>query len=277
MSKVLVRLDRIQLCCRAPQGRKPPALEGFKVTADSFVRSQTTVKTYARVRRYKSTRNDTKLFWQYQPLAAWLKPWKITIVADDKTGLAYEDIENVLRHCRFYRFLVIEVAIDFSPFTRVNAEFVRRHVLFGKSRRAHRDNDQVLYWGARKSDKFVRCYYKETLDCFRVEVELHSKLLKREGITTLNEFDGLPDAIYPGHFHFVKVDWRRLKQHLRLRRDGRALFTGAKLRASSLSRLRRYLRRHRIPNLHRFLVPLGLNERVDRALTKWIRHFRDIS
>jgi hypothetical protein len=133
--------------------------------------------------------------------------------------------------------------------------------------------NHFLYWGGRKSDKFVRCYKKKELACYRVEVELHSKLLKREQILTLNDFDGIPDAIYPRHFQLVDVDWRRLKQHLGRKRHGRDLIAGAQLRAASLSRLRRYLRRNGVANVHRFFVPLAINDEIDRAFTRWIRNF----
>jgi hypothetical protein len=131
-----IQVDRVQLVSGAPQGRKPPTLRDFAVTRDSFVRSQTNIKTYARCRQYQSTINDTKVYWQYERQKPWLKPWKITLVADDSTGLTYEQIETVVAHCRHYRFLIIEVAIDFSPSTGVSREFVRRHTVFGKSRRA---------------------------------------------------------------------------------------------------------------------------------------------
>jgi hypothetical protein len=134
--------------------------------------------------------------------------------------------------------------------------------------------DRVLYWGGRKSDKLVRCYYKKELARYRVEVELHSQLLKREQISILDEFEGIPDAVFPRHFQFVEVNWRRLKRHLLRKRNGHALIAGAQLRAASLSRLRRYLRRHRIVNFHRFLVPLAINDKIDRALTRWIRDFQ---
>ncbi len=138
MHNVTVKIDRVQVVSWAQQGRKPPLLKGFAITRDSFVRSQTNIKTYARCRQYRSTIDDTKIYWQYERQKSWLKPWKVTMVADDKTGLSYEQIDNVLGHCRFYRFLIIEVAIDFGPSTGVNRQFVRRHAVFGKSRRAQR-------------------------------------------------------------------------------------------------------------------------------------------
>ncbi len=277
MHDLIVRLDRVQIVSWAPQGRKPPSLEGFAITRDSFVRSQTNIKTYARCRQYQSAINDTKIYWQYDRQKCWLKPWKITIVADDKAGLSYADIGNVLNHCRFYRFLIVEVALDFNVSTGVNRDFVRRCAVFGKSRRARRESKSCVYWGGRKCDKFVRSYQKEEVNGYRVEVELHSQILKREQISTLDDFDGIPDLIYPHHLQFVEIDWHRLKQHLLRKHGGRALLAGAHLRASSLSRLRCYLRRHRIVNFHRFLVPLAINEKVDRALSRWTRHFEDIT
>src|SRR5579864_3496476 len=115
MKPIVVKLDRVQLVSWAPQGRKPPPLKGYKVVSDWFVRCQTTTATYARVRQFQSTTDDTKIFWQYHRRKGWLKPWKITVVADDKSGLSYEQIQQVLRHCRYYRFLLVEIAVDFCP------------------------------------------------------------------------------------------------------------------------------------------------------------------
>jgi len=135
MTPIMVRLDRIQILSWAPTGRKPPLLEGFAVTRDSFVRCQTTTRTYARCRHYRSLTNESKIYWQYSRQKGWLKPWKITMVADDRTGLCRDEIERVLRHCRSYQLLTVEIAIDFSPSTGVNKQFIRRHAVFGKSRR----------------------------------------------------------------------------------------------------------------------------------------------
>jgi hypothetical protein len=274
-----VRVDRVQLVSWAPQGRKPPELSGFKVIRDSFVRSQTNIKTYARCRQYQSRKNDAKIYWQYERQKSWLKPWKITIVADDKTGLSYNEIEVVLSHCRFCHFLIIEVAIDFSPSTGVNRQFVRRHAVFGKSRRAHRKSESRLYWGGRKCDKFVRSYQKEELNSYRVELELHSQLLSREDIGTLDDFESLPILIYPKHLRFVEVDWNRLRRYVKrkLGRQSKETIATAQRKAASISRLRRYFRRKCVVNFHRFLVPHALNEKIDQAFTRWIRHFEEVA
>ena len=74
--------------------------------------------------------------------------------------------------------------------------------------------DGVLYYGGRKSDKFVRCYKKGALTVFRVEVELHSKLLRDHSVSELDDFRLLPDVVYPKHLLFVEIDWGRLEQYL---------------------------------------------------------------
>ncbi len=277
MHAVVVRIDRVQFVSWARPGWRPPTLQGFKVTRDSFVRSETSLKTYARCRQYQSTTNDTKIYWQYERQHSWLKPWKVTVVADDKTGLSYEEIDAVIRHCRFYRFLTIEVAIDFRPSTGVGRKFVRRHAIFGKSRRVKKHKHRGLYWGGRKCGKLVRCYYKKPLRFYRVELELHSRFLSDEDIKRLDDVDAVAVIIHPQHFQFVDVDWERLKQYLSRKQHGRTLLAGARRRAASLSRLRRYLRRHGIKNFHRFLVPLPINEKINRAFTRWMRDFQDLS
>jgi hypothetical protein len=138
-----------------------------------------------------------------------------------------------------------------------------------------KDKGHVSYWGGRKCDKFVRAYQKEEVDSYRVELELHSQFLNREDISALGDFDFLQNAIYPRHFQFVDVDWDRLERHLRQKRHGRSLIAGARKRGNSLSRVRRYLRRHGIRNFHRFLVPLAINKKIDRAFTRWIRKFEE--
>ncbi|HZQ17448.1 MAG TPA: hypothetical protein VFA90_01910 [Terriglobales bacterium] len=132
---VHVQIDRVQIVSWAPQGQKPPSLAGFKIMRDCFVCCQTTTPTYARCRQYRSLIDDTQIYWQYERRKGWLKPWKVTVIADDRRGLSYNDIELILIHCRHYRFLTVEMAIDFSPATGIGKQFVRRYAIFGKSRR----------------------------------------------------------------------------------------------------------------------------------------------
>jgi hypothetical protein len=133
---VSVLLDRLQVASEAPAPPTPPLIPGYNVVFDHFVRPQTNSPTYGRSREYRSTRNRTRIFWQYQRLAPWLKPWKVTLVADDRFGLTADELWSVIRHCRSYRILIVELAFDFSIPSPVNRAFVRRYGIFGKSRRA---------------------------------------------------------------------------------------------------------------------------------------------
>jgi hypothetical protein len=140
----------------------------------------------------------------------------------------------------------------------------------------NKENNRALYYGTRKADKFVRCYQKDELGVFRVETELHSGLLRRNEILALDDFIHLPGLICPKHLQFVDVNWEHLEQSLvnTLGVEGHRVLAGAERRAASLQRLRRYLTRNGVVNIHRFLVPLTLNQEVGRALHKWARHFK---
>ncbi len=275
--QIHVQIDRVQLLSWAPEGRTPPTLTRFVVTRDSFVRCQTTTATYARCRHYKSLRDDTKIYWQYRRQKGWLEPWKITIVADDKTGLAYEDFDRVTRRCRLYHFLTVELAIDFSPSMGISRGFIPQHATFGKSRpRAKHSLDRVLYRGRRRSNKLVRCYAKDELNVFRVELELHSRLLRHHSISALADLQRLPGVIYPKHLLLVGFDWERLEHYLAKRFGMQAsrVLAGARKREASVRRTRRYLARQGVVNIHRFLVPLAINDAVVDALDRWARTFR---
>lgn len=270
--QVRARLDRVQLVAWVPRNRKPPTIEGFNVKSDTFVRCQTTTQTYARCRQFCSVTSDARIFWQYRPLKPWLGPWKITLVADDRSGLSRADIAKVLRYCCDYRFLIIEVALDFAGSTNVNRRFVSAHAAFGKSHQ-RTETAETLHYGSRKSGKFVRCYHKRVLGVFRVEVELHSVLLEK--VLALPDFRTLPNILYPRHLQFVAPAWERLGQYLTSRFGDQAerMIAEAKRRAASLPRLRSYLTRRGVPNGHRFLVPLEINTNIKRALNDWARRF----
>ncbi len=270
------RVDRLQVLSWAPPRRKPPAIAGFQVTRDTFIRRQTSTKTYARCRHYASLRNGAKIYWQYDRQKGWLKPWKVTLVADDNEGLSRAEIESVLMHCRFHRFLLVEVALDFTLRSRVNQAFVRRHAIFGKSRpRVAAPKTQVLYYGGRKSGKLVRIYQKDSLKVFRVELELHSNLLWQHGIQDLDNLIDLPLVIHPQHFRFVDFDWEKLRRYLitRMGQRGHAIVAAAQRRATSIHRVAGYLREKKVLNTHRFLLSLRLNKDMVSALENWAMWF----
>lgn len=127
------RIDRVQTLCSAPEDGKPPDVPGFRVVSDYFVRGQTSVPTYSRVRRYANPLSGTQVFVQYRPVVPWLEPIKATFRPQDEKGLLRQELEGFLECFPSYRLLTVEVCFDFNSESGVDAPFVRRHALFGKS------------------------------------------------------------------------------------------------------------------------------------------------
>jgi hypothetical protein len=271
-----VRIDRLQIICTSSQ-RRLPSISKFRTVTDTIVRAQTTIPTYRRCRQLRCLDSDCKVFWQYDRVQGWLPDWKLTIVPDDKTGVTATDLTRVTASCRRWRFISVEVAVDFDPDSKVDRCFVLRHAKFGKSRRQKsRWNDGVERYGSRKSGKLVRCYFKDELDTYRVELQLHGRLLK--------QFPNGPEALFslhpilfPKHFSFVAVQWKDLRRYLRRRlgKRGFRVYRAARLHQDCLQDLESFLRKKDTHNVHRFLRPIHtLNEEIEQATSYWCRQFK---
>jgi hypothetical protein len=152
------RIDRLQILCRPVDGGPLPSIPDFTVISDSFVRRQTTITTYRRVRRLLNPISGTQIFAQYDPAAPWLWKIKLTFIPRDQHGLLRAEVEEVLRHFPRYRLLAVELTFDFNMRSGVDEDYIRRHALFGKSRPQPRRKVLTgLRYGTRKSTKLVRC------------------------------------------------------------------------------------------------------------------------
>jgi hypothetical protein len=132
-----------------------------------------------------------------------------------------------------------------------------------------------LRYGSRKAAKLVRCYWKNEINAYRVELELHPGVLDKHDVVTVQDLPKAARAIYPKHIRFAEINWEKLREYL-TRRNGEnaeAIFEGAFKRRRSMRRFTEYLRRQGIPNVHRFLVQLTFNEKVKRALETWAIQF----
>ncbi len=279
-----VKLDRLGLTSWAKPRRKgPPPVKGFSVVRDTRVRQRGKVATYGRVRELHSLTSDTRVFWQYQPQRGWLPAWRIVWVGDGQAGIQPIEALRILKRCRFFRFILVEMALDFSPEAGVDRQFVKAHGRFGKSRRrTDRGGPEQLRYGARKSGKLVRCYWKEEVKAFRVELELHGRILAK-GIHPKHKkynMADVPNTIFPDHardhVRFVRFDWNALERYLigRFGDEGHSILEKARVNARiSLRFVTRFLQKREIPNIHRFLLPMRINEAVDEALTKWAVRF----
>lgn len=122
----------------------------------------------------------------------------------------------------------------------------------------------------------MRPYRKPEINAYRVELELHPGVLDQCEIVAVQDLPKAARAIHPKHVHFAEMDWEKLRLYLakRERQNGEAIFEGAVKRANSMRRVTQYLRRQRIPNVHRFLVPLAVNKKVKQALETWALQFQ---
>jgi hypothetical protein len=133
-----------------------------------------------------------------------------------------------------------------------------------------------LRYGGRKSAKLVRPYWKQEINAYRVEVESHAGVLDQCNVVAVQDLPKAARAIYPKHVHFADIDWKKLRLYLARRggKNGEAIFEGAVKRRKSMRRVTQYLKRHQIPNVHRFLVPLAMNKKVKQALETWALQFQ---
>lgn len=276
---ITVRLDRVRWSCWARYESKVPQITGFRVASDFRINAADGAGVYERVRKLKSEDCDAKADWEYRRKTKWVRPQRVTLIADDKLGLTPTQVYEFFRRCHWGRLLIVEIAVDFAPDTGVDYAFVRRHGAFGKSRR-RRDLEHrgELRYGDRKANKFVRVYDKEEVGAFRVELEIHSGLLRKLGIKKLQELGDTAFEIFPKHIRFVQFRWKVLRRYLTRRfgaLQGGTIFETTRRKAKSLHAAMRFLRKKGVHNPHRFVRSMRINEAVEEALIEWGIDFSD--
>jgi hypothetical protein len=266
-----VKIDRIIISASHPTST-PPAFYGFRIVSDKFIRCQGRVKTYLRGRAHRNSKTGTQINLGYQSVLPGLDPFTLTVIANDSRGLSYREIEQIIRAFETYQLTLVEVALDFPPESHLDADYVRRHALFGKTRpRTSRRYPGKLRYGGRRSDKLVRCYFKKQIGCFRVELELHANLLRRFGIVRLEDLKKLPGLLHPRHIKFARVNWQKLNKHLSHQHaSGMQGAQPGVVPTASIHKTLGFLRKCAgVKNAHRFLLSMRVNRRILRALKHW--------
>jgi hypothetical protein len=273
-----VLLDRVQLLAW-PRGKQLPEIPGFSVERDTFVRQQTVIRTYHRVRTLRNHKTGTAIFVQYQPAAPWLAPVKITIVTQAREGLSRSELSNIAAAFERFRFLLVEFAIDFRPDSGIGRAFILQHALFGKSELQHANQHATIRLGTRRSEIMARAYRRPD-ESFRMELESHSGWILRHGISKVEDLERLPTLLLPKHASFFAVDWQRLRAHLSRKESTTADRVVARCRenATSLHGLLNYMRKDiGVKNVRRFLRPHLLNEQIGAAARQWARRWNQTS
>lgn len=156
-----VKLDRQQLYCVQNPTAALTAVPGFKsMTGHRINRpADGRFQAYGRVHWFESRTSGMKLLLECERREAWLPPYRLTLYADDRTGLLPDEVFRVLEVLPDFRMTMLELAFDFAR-DQVSRKFVREQVLFGKSRpvasKAGSD-----YWGTRRGNKRVQSYLKQ--------------------------------------------------------------------------------------------------------------------
>lgn len=269
-SMCTVRLDRLQFVADTWSDRLSE-IPGFCVRGDRFVRPQTSVQTYRRVRNHKNSKTETTLDIQYQPRPPWLPPVKVTVTGDDRMGLRRWELQGIFEVFKDPRLLTVELALDFSKTSGVDRAFVLRHGVFGKSHLVGGRLFKDLRFGTRYSDTMIRAYDKVEIPAYRVEIEL-----RRHRITNLADLPNLDALLSPARVSFARIDWTLLADHLsRKKLPVEKILTQVQSYAFSMHRALAFLRSEvGLHNVHRFLRPLEINDVIKEALVAWARMWR---
>jgi hypothetical protein len=116
-------------------------------------------QAYGRVHWFAHRKSSMKLLLESERRERWLPRYRLTLYADDRTGLLPAEVFSVLEVVEGFRLTLLELAFDFD--TEVGTrKFVEKQTLFGKSHRAP-SVDETDYVGSRRAGKLVRIYEKE--------------------------------------------------------------------------------------------------------------------
>jgi hypothetical protein len=270
-----IGIDRFIFIASRKAETIPPDIPGFCVVRDFLPRSQTTTRTYIRVRELVNPDTHTRLWVAYRPRLRGLAPFKVSVGRPDRRRFSRDELGQIVSPFTDYRLLLVEVASDFLPESCVDAKFIQRFAIFGKSRPCPSRFPNTLRYGGRRTGKLIRCYWKKPINRFRVEVELHSLLLRRWRITQIKDLQKLPSVLCPKHFKFVTFNEKAVLQHLARREVSRRSQNALMHQSSqSIHAALEFLRcRLGVKNPHRFLRLHPLNEQLASAVYNWARTY----
>lgn len=236
-------------------------------------------KDYRFAQRISGTGSISEVVVEFKRTAAWFPHFRITIIPRDETGLRYYDLRSLLEVLSNFELRVVEIAWDFPSGCVVDLDYVRRFGLFGSTWMQPGSNPYHDKWGGVGS-KIVRAYVKWNIFQFRIELELHVRLLRESGISDPYGFRKLVAALVPHHIDFAQLDEVKLVHALRLggmRLDERrAVLQRVKQKVQvSLWDALRYLRQKaHLRNVQRLLVPIpemnrAIREALERLVAQW--------
>jgi hypothetical protein len=266
------KLDRVVLTARNLSWRSFRDL-GYR----DFTPQRLWNQNYRFVRRLKGSGSIRSINIEYEPNAAWLAPFRITIIPRDETGVGVQDLRSILELIPDLKIVLMEIAFDFPIGSVVDVAYVRKHLLSGKMWLPLGTDADPFHqrWGRAASSKTDRVYAKWSTSKLRFELELHARFLRQHRIADIFDFLRLVEILIPRHISFSQLDEGKLIE--RLQRNGvtpseiRNVLHAMKEREDSLWETLRYLRRRvHLKNVRRLLVPVSeMNQVVEQGLRTW--------
>jgi hypothetical protein len=270
------KIDRVVVCSEAQLEDLMKGVPAFRIESDYSRRNVNAgffAAPYGRSRQMVNDQTNTRLFVQYRPRFRRSANLRVAAVPDDRQGLRRRELELIVGALGLHRFSIIETALDF-PMAAMNPKFVRKHVVCGKSRmRKNEKYPDAVWFGAPKSEHFVRCYKKISTSRFRMEVQFNGEAIKKYSLFDANAWTSLPE-IMARHIGFYRVRWIPLTayivRHFRYPND---ILRKAHNDEKNLCELLRFLRQISVNNPRRFLEPMPENNDIDKALKGWRRRW----
>lgn len=274
--KCVVILDVLRITCDEDPTEAIAGLPQSYLLCSHYVRpgNPQWFQPYRRVAWFRHKGSGMKIRVESEPLVGWLAPYRVTLYADDQTGLRSEHVFSVMEIIPEATLTLIELAFDFCLTIDITREFVRRYATFGKSRRVADQNQVRDRWGSSKGTKMAKSYYKGEIASHRVELVFRQRFLRPHGIREPFDFCRFVHLLPHHHIFFARLDKTKLLKALQNKclaeeEQHRVLCCVTELE-SDLSLTLRYLRRDvGLTNVRRLLVPLAINRLVCEALERW--------
>ncbi len=229
---------------------------------------------YGRAHWFKRFGCEMKFCVELEPREPWLAPFSVTMFADDNKGLLPEEVFALRELMLGAKLTVAEVAIDFSLVTEVNRGFVRRHGVFGKSRRdISNKNPKGDWWGAKGSGKRLKSYQKDVNASHRLEFRMRRRFMEPNGIDDVFDFPKFVDLLPGHHILFARLDEKKLERQLRRTRtvtETARISKQVSATKGGLTEQLAYLRQQAgLKNTRRLLEPLRINGAIRDAFNAW--------
>lgn len=127
----------------------------------------------------------------------------------------------------------------------------------------------AVWFGETGSSKFLRCYLKEEVGGYRIELQMNREFLEAHGIRTTTDFLRLPSIVIH-QISFSHMDWTHLSRYVQRKfRHTEVILRKARERKANLSELLKFLRQLGVSNPDRFLIPMAINGQISQALKRW--------